>query len=484
MSDTSEQPTGSRKRNPFSAWKRSKKTSADYHPSGGTLAPTMHTNTGGVGHHSGSMDPAQTFGCYPSSGGADLQKFADRRHYNSDIPRASHHEDFSYNVNPAQPVDPKRVSHSSDLMDPPQSFGHYSPSSNSAGPQQSADHGHYSSDIPRASHHGHSSYNANPAQSVDPYRGDFSRSVINQNPDNYDTSRRHRNSSEPLRSAGQHSSNVVETGPSNNAEDVSNIVIFGETGVGKSSLINMITGRETAATSSGARGCTFESVPHDVELEGRKYRLWDTIGLNEAEKGTVPADRAIEMLQELVYNLKGGGVNLLVYCIRGLRYRNIVKINYDLFSNVICEGKVPIVAVVTGLENEDDMGAWWEDNLVDFDKRQMTFTDHACITTTKGKIMKDGQYMYEEEYRESTELVKKLLVRCCPPKAWKPNGSRWLSNIVESMGQMSGQRGYQGYQHSTSSRTFVDEEENRGHPLTGMLVGLATTFLLHILRLV
>jgi len=198
----------------------------------------------------------------------------------------------------------------------------------------------------------------------------------------------------------------------------------------------MIAGTACAAVSSAAVGCTFESISYGVELSGRHYRLWDTVGLNEGGHGSISADRAIESLQELVLNLQYEGVSLLVYCIRGSRLRDIVKINYDLFSKMICASEVPIVVVITGLENEDNMEDWWTDNFVDFSKRGMRFAGHACITTMKGKIVKDGQHMFEEEYNQSVRLVQKLITRHCLDMSWKPDGSRWLENIVETMRQM------------------------------------------------
>ena len=203
----------------------------------------------------------------------------------------------------------------------------------------------------------------------------------------------------------------------------------------------MIAATASASVSSAAVGCTFESVSYDAELNDRKYRLWDTAGLNEGEHGNVSADRAIESLQELVQSLKDGGVSLLVYCIRGSRLRDIVKINYDLFHKIICDGKVPIVVVITGLENEDTMEDWWVDNVADFDRRGMQFPGHACITTTKGKVMKSGEHMFQEEYDQSVELVRELIVANCAESAWKPDGSKWLGNIVESMRQMYAESG-------------------------------------------
>jgi len=225
------------------------------------------------------------------------------------------------------------------------------------------------------------------------------------------------------------------------SDNTPNVIIFGETGVGKSSLINMVSDTASAAVSNAAIGCTFESVPYDVELSGCKYRLWDTAGLNEGEHGNVTADRAIENLRVLVQGLKDGGVGLLVYCIRGSRLRDIVKINYDLFYKVICGGEVPIVVAITGLENEEDMENWWKDNAEDFDRQGMNFSGHACITATKGKVTTSGQYMFEEEYNLSVKLVQEVIVAHCGKGSWTPDGSGWLRNIADNMGQMHAESG-------------------------------------------
>ncbi len=224
-------------------------------------------------------------------------------------------------------------------------------------------------------------------------------------------------------------------------DNTPNVIIFGETGVGKSSLINMIADTASATVSNAAIGCTFESVPYDVELSGCKYRLWDTAGLNEGEHGNVAADRAIENLRLLVQGLKDGGVSLLVYCIRGSRLRDIVQINYDLFYKVICSGEVPIVVVITGLENEEDMENWWKDNAEDLHRQGMIFSGHACVTATKGKVTTSGQYMFEEEYNLSVKLVREVIIAHCAKMLWTPDSSRWLGNIADNMGQMHAENG-------------------------------------------
>jgi len=208
-----------------------------------------------------------------------------------------------------------------------------------------------------------------------------------------------------------------------------NIIIFGETGIGKSSLINMLEpeGGSRAGVSNQAHGCTFANSPYPISLEKQKYLIWDTAGLNEGQHGTMPAEDALNNLKTLVQNLEDG-VNLLVYCIRGTRFRDVLRVNYDLFTGIICQRKVPVVAVITGLENEDLMDSWWDVNKEELEARGLTFEGHACVTTSRGK-MKDGSFMFEEEYRESEEKIKKLLEKHCTEVPWKNNSESWILDI-------------------------------------------------------
>ncbi|KAF8056962.1 P-loop containing nucleoside triphosphate hydrolase protein [Lyophyllum atratum] len=145
---------------------------------------------------------------------------------------------------------------------------------------------------------------------------------------------------------------------------VPNVLIFGETGAGKSSLINLIAGQVVASVSTSAQGETYESTPHSFTIPGttQAVQLWDTPGLNEGEHGTIPALQAMKNLEHLVSKMRQG-VSLLVYCVRGPRFRDGWKTNYNLIVKGFCQGKVPVVLIVTGLENESpSMEDWWTRN--------------------------------------------------------------------------------------------------------------------------
>jgi len=204
-----------------------------------------------------------------------------------------------------------------------------------------------------------------------------------------------------------------------------NVVVFGQTGVGKSSLINMMVRQEIAKVSSQAAGCTPSIQDYRIKSDaGDTYTFWDTPGLNEAEGGNVPAQEAFKHLYRLVGQC---AINIIIYCVRGSRFTDIARVNYDLFYRIICEGNVPIVLVVTGLELENDMDLWWSRNKKTVERMGMTFEGYACVTTTKGP-----DAIFKEKFRVSGGRVWALLKEHCNPIPWTP-GQDWLAELSKRM---------------------------------------------------
>ncbi|KAG1840221.1 hypothetical protein C8R48DRAFT_545439, partial [Suillus tomentosus] len=128
-----------------------------------------------------------------------------------------------------------------------------------------------------------------------------------------------------------------------------NIVIFGETGAGKSSSVNLVSGTQTALTSCDATGCTTESNAYDVLIQNEtfklKVKLFDTVGLGEGPEGTVPDKDARRILKKLIRDLmKQTDIHLLMYCVRGVRVTKALCRNYNLIHSEVKE-RIPIVLV-------------------------------------------------------------------------------------------------------------------------------------------
>ncbi|KAF8546964.1 hypothetical protein OG21DRAFT_1450748, partial [Imleria badia] len=173
---------------------------------------------------------------------------------------------------------------------------------------------------------------------------------------------------------------------------IRNIVVVGETGVGKSSLINLVTGTESAATANDVRGVTIGTECHDWVSDTQTFRLWDTPSLSEGSFGTVSPKQAQDALRTLLTELtRGGGVHLLVLCMRGLpRVTKGMKLTYDTIVRIRDKiaPEVPVVAVITDLEKRSaapdiipSMDEWWTNNVTALSDFNMLFSAHACITT-------------------------------------------------------------------------------------------------------
>ncbi|KAF5326019.1 hypothetical protein D9611_001006 [Ephemerocybe angulata] len=228
-----------------------------------------------------------------------------------------------------------------------------------------------------------------------------------------------------------------------------NIVVFGESGTGKSSIVNMLCGHDQAPVAGAAVGCTLESKGYEGEINGQPYMFWDTCGLNEGEGGKIPDMKAAAALYHLLCNLEDG-VSLLVFCMRGPRITEIKYSNWELFREVICQKEVPTVLAVTHLEQEE-LDGWWSENQAAFKRakirpdkaRHREFQQEewdeihsdpgvACITATKGKV-KRNQYLYQEEYDASCAKIRKLVFEAHLPEPWKLERVEWFQRVTREV---------------------------------------------------
>jgi len=171
---------------------------------------------------------------------------------------------------------------------------------------------------------------------------------------------------------------------------VRNIVLIGETGVGKSSIVNSIVGRDVAKPSNDAENLmarctmcyslTFNSSTH--------IKVWETPGLEQGETKPVAVDPALKNIQELLEHLRTSeGVHLLILCTTAGRARNNLRRAYNAIYKEDCRKKVPIALVITKLENQyPDMHTWWTVNGSNLSQTyDLSFHAHACVTTVPHK---------------------------------------------------------------------------------------------------
>lgn len=148
------------------------------------------------------------------------------------------------------------------------------------------------------------------------------------------------------------------------------MVIFGEIGAGKSSVINLSAGRQIVHISPDIHRCTLHWTELQVTFKnGTRYQVFNTVGLQEPRLHTGEYLSAISNAYGLITTLKErGGVNLLLFCVRGGRVTATMQSNYRLFFEFPCEERVPLVLVVTNLEREVNMEDWYTRNVGHLEK--------------------------------------------------------------------------------------------------------------------
>jgi predicted GTPase len=199
-----------------------------------------------------------------------------------------------------------------------------------------------------------------------------------------------------------------------------NIVIFGAMGAGKSSLINLIADQNIAKTGSNLKRCTLtwtKYVLPGLFKNELQYNIFDTMGIENPELEPYEYHRSIKNASRLLRELDAcGGTSLLVYCVQKGRDSGALRSNYQLFHEVLYQRRVPMVMVVTCLEDENVMEEWWERNRASLEASDIVVEGHACVTTLKNEAK------YEASREAVHELIRRYAAVMPVSGGWKKEG--------------------------------------------------------------
>ncbi|KAF8551310.1 hypothetical protein OG21DRAFT_1512896 [Imleria badia] len=149
---------------------------------------------------------------------------------------------------------------------------------------------------------------------------------------------------------------------------------------------------------------------------------------------------AITKAHQLVASLhKAGGVDLLLFCIRGGRITTAMQRTYHLFFDILCGGQVPLAIVVTNLEQEEIMENWWVKNEEAMQQYGIHSVAHACITAVPARVT-----VYAQKRAESQKALRMLLLNALSNRnsSYVKETRSWFVAIVERLRSFLTKKGF------------------------------------------
>ncbi|KAG9315023.1 P-loop containing nucleoside triphosphate hydrolase protein [Chiua virens] len=144
------------------------------------------------------------------------------------------------------------------------------------------------------------------------------------------------------------------------------VALVGKTGVGKSTLVNVLKGEQVAEVNNNVRPCTTQPMSYEVVEGDARYCIWDTRGLEEAseQSGISRMLKLARMVPDAERGLKNflcgdnPRIDLVLLCIDAKKIR--VNIHWKIYNKIytdLCEKRLRVAIVVTHM-CERDFGGW------------------------------------------------------------------------------------------------------------------------------
>ncbi|CAF1201077.1 unnamed protein product [Adineta ricciae] len=164
---------------------------------------------------------------------------------------------------------------------------------------------------------------------------------------------------------------------------VNRILVIGQTGAGKSSLVNLLAGKKVAKVCDGANGCTFKFETHQCDYNGELFELIDTVGLNEGSKGTVRPKDAMKMLIKFIKGNKRG-FSCIIFVMPKGRITESFEKNHMLFCQTLLNGQTPAILFLSHCEADEPMNTWINNEENKIALELYGFSDVVCGTAQEG----------------------------------------------------------------------------------------------------
>ena len=128
-----------------------------------------------------------------------------------------------------------------------------------------------------------------------------------------------------------------------------NVLVLGNSGVGKSTLINAVLGTDVAAASFGTAGTTKELKIYGPDLDGSPFNLIDSVGF---EPNWFKAWQAVNAVKAWSRKSAKEGnednqINIVWFCIDGCAAKLFPETVENMAKAVSMWKDIPVVVVIT-----------------------------------------------------------------------------------------------------------------------------------------
>jgi hypothetical protein len=186
------------------------------------------------------------------------------------------------------------------------------------------------------------------------------------------------------------------------------ILVFGSYSVGKTSLINLLTGANLK-TGNSANGNTFEFEEAGSTFDNRKFLFVDTMGLSECLLSNEV--NSYNKLKQFLKDTKDEGFNLIIHVKKMGSIDEVDKTNYDFVTNKLFPNEIKPVCVISFAEsNMRDPKKWWNENKSSFENNQMLYNDGICVCLGHPDDPEMEEY-FKKLREKSRQLLWDLIVR-------------------------------------------------------------------------
>lgn len=200
-------------------------------------------------------------------------------------------------------------------------------------------------------------------------------------------------------------------------------------GVGKSSLINLLVGTNVAQTPYSVESLVFDIRQYPIH----QFNFFDIPGYNSATKKN--SKETLQELQAFANTVESNGISLIIYVMKKGRINEVSRKYYKYFVKNYCQGRVPVLLMITHCEGDKDMASWYCLNNKIFAQRGMQFNGVVSGCTSNPYNLDLEPELFQLHDRKSViteESVMDQIEELALSEAWKPsNSKKWIKKALK-----------------------------------------------------